>query len=574
MTASSRLSLPHQNPGAPSPRFWDVGNHEPQSSRSPRPTPGCPIQVPLGWVLLLLVLVLLLVCLALPTQAQSSGYRIAGRVIDGVTGEPLQRVTVTVLGDQYNQLVASTVSDAEGHFDFEHIPAGKYPLSAARRGYRTSYYDEHDSFNSAIVTGPDQDTAHLIFRLDPGAVLHGVITDDGGDPVESAQVMLFRRGDGGRMEQAGNGSTQSDETGAYEFNNLQPGEYWIAVKADPWYAQHDARPGPGGQQSPLDVAYPITYYDSTTDEASATSVTLAAGSHEEADINLHAVPALRFRLPAPPNPARRPYLAAEQKVFGNVINSERMENGDPNSSALEISGVAPGNYDLEYGDPPRRITVNATSNVDVDAAAGTPTITVSGKLAMAGGGPPPDDVDLVLDAPDQEQPAAQTMARKGEFEFTSVPPGTWSVKASDPREPLAVVAVSSSGQLTAGDKFVLRDRPASLVVTISRALTTIKGFARADGKAAPGAMIVLVPREPGAYPALVRRDQSDSDGSFALREVPAGQYTVIAIQDGWKLDWQKRETIAPYLAHGVAVTVGNQSGADVSLAQPVPAVPR
>ena len=32
---------------------------------------------------------------------------------------------------------------------------------------------------------------------------------------------------------------------------------------------------------------------------------------------------------------------------------------------------------------------------------------------------------------------------------------------------------------------------------------------------------------------LIRRDQSDSDGSFALRDVVPGQYTVVAIQDGW-----------------------------------------
>ena len=40
------------------------------------------------------------------------------------------------------------------------------------------------------------------------------------------------------------------------------------------------------------MAYPITYFDSTPDEASATGIVLAGGSREEADFNLHAVPAL------------------------------------------------------------------------------------------------------------------------------------------------------------------------------------------------------------------------------------------------------------------------------------------
>ena len=84
-------------------------------------------------------------------------------------------------------------------------------------------------------------------------------------------------------------------------------------------------------------------------------------------------------------------------------------------------------------------------------------------------------------------------------------------------------------------------------------------------------MIVLVPHQPSAYRALVRRDQSDSDGSFSLRDVPAGQYTVIAIEDGWKLDWTDRETMARYLPHGVAVTVSDQAGGVVRLSEPVQA---
>ena len=83
-------------------------------------------------------------------------------------------------------------------------------------------------------------------------------------------------------------------------------------------------------------------------------------------------------------------------------------------------------------------------------------------------------------------------------------------------------------------------------------------------------MIVLVPKEPRAYQALVRRDQSDSDGSFSLRDVPAGRYTVVAIEDGWKLEWQRREVIARYLPGGVAVTISEGSGAIVYLTDPVP----
>lgn len=517
------------------------------------------------------------ICHSQAAAPAMNGYRIAGRVLDAITGQPLQRVTVSVLTDEYSHMVATIATDAEGIFSLDHIPQGKYPLSAARRGYRTSFYDEHDSYNSAIVTGPDQDTSHLIFHLAPAAILRGVVTDEGGDPVEGARVMLFRRPTsataGGRMEQAG--MSDSDDTGAYEFNNLQPGDYEIAVKADPWYAQHDSRLGPGGEQSPLDVAYPITYYDSTIDEGSATALTLTAGSREEANINLHAVPAIHIRIPVTHSGgAGQTYLTADQKIFGNIVNSERMQAGDASQQYVEFTGIAPGAYDLEYGDPPHRITVNAAANLDVNPNSGTPTLSVGGKLVMAGGGPVAEGVNLSLTNPEEGLQPSQTFAGGDQFEFKSVLPGTWTVGATNGKGTLAVVATSSGGVVTAGDKIVVRDRPVSVTVTLSAAQAHIQGFARVNGKGFSGALILLVPKDPGLWPTLMRIDQSDSDGSFNLRDVATGQYTVIAIQDGWKLDYQNREVIAPYLRSGVQVTVNDQSGVVISLAQPVQAVAR
>jgi hypothetical protein len=91
------------------------------------------------------------------------------------------------------------------------------------------------------------------------------------------------------------------------------------------------------------------------------------------------------------------------------------------------------------------------------------------------------------------------------------------------------------------------------------------GFAKEDGKPMPGVMIVLVPQDPSNNRDLFRRDQSDSDGSFDLRDVVPGKYTVVAIEDGWKLDWADPEVIAHYLPHGQSVTVSEQNTKTVAL---------
>jgi len=508
------------------------------------------------------------------TTSPPHGYRIAGRALDSVTGDPVARVTISVLSGDYQGAVASAVTGPDGRFSLDNIPAGKYPLNAYRRGYRSTYYDEHEGFNSAIVTGDGLATDNLEFHLAPAAVLHGIVTDDEGEPVESAQVALFKQSDsnaGSHMEQAG--SAQTDDTGMYEFAGLPAGEYVVAVSAEPWYAQH--RPiymGGSSEPSPLDLAYPVTFYDSTIDESAATPIKLEAGIREQADIHLHAVPALHFRLPSSPQDGGRFFL--QQSIFGNSVPVGHSEMTISRDHGLtEISGIAPGMYEAEVGDPPRHMVLNANSNQDISLTGGIPTVTVSGTIAFAGGGPLPPHIFVTLASLDRRGQMGYD-ADHGRFRFEGVLPGEFTLGSATSDHPLAVVATSTTGVVSAGGRITVGDQPLSLSVTVARAEVKIQGFARAGNAPAPGAMIVLVPADPHSFPALVRRDQSDSDGSFELVGVAPGTYTVIAIEDGWKLDWQDRQVLARYLRGGLPVTVSDQSGPVLRLARAVAAMQR
>jgi hypothetical protein len=538
-----------------------------------------------------------------PVLSPASGlYRIAGTVIDAVTDEPVRRATISALAMDDSHAVAATETDHEGHFSLEGLPAGKFQLTASRRGFRTAFYDEHEEFSTAIVTGKGQETGSLTFRLVPGSVLRGAVTDDGGDPVQGADVMLFLKphgqNSGGRIQQIE--SAVTDDTGAYEFANLSAGEYLLAVKAEPWYAMHHSadpsHPTPASDSSAaLDVAYPIAFFDSTTDEAAASPIVLAGGERQEANFNLHAVPALRIALEAPKAEGGSSASAAgpslRQSIFGaRFYNQPPAPQSNPGQSAIEFAGVAPGHYALTQGDPPRIVDLDATASQQVDPETGTPTVAVSGALRPSPGLLPAGEVAVILESldPARRLEPIETICAGSRFNFASVPPGAWELSAVNSGRQLPVAAITISGNATPGNQLTVKDLPLFIVATVAMGKTRVEGFARKpgpsgdrrvpagrvagveSGQGVAGAMILLVPKNMAALSSLVRRDQSDSDGSFSLRDVVPGQYTVVAIEDGWKLDWEQPEILARYLPGGIAVTVEDDSGKLLILDKPVP----
>ena len=530
-----------------------------------------------------------------PAQSASNGfYRIAGTVVNAATGEPVHHAAVAALSEEDSHTVAAVESDNDGHFSLEGLAAAKYQLTASKRGFRTSFYDEHDEFNSAIVTGPGQETDYLTFRLAPGGVVHGVVTADGGDSVEGARVMLFRKQQdgrtGGRVNQQDTAST--DDTGAYEFTGLAEGDYLLAVSAEPWYALHRSvsrtRQQAAAAADPaaaLDVAYPVTYYDSTTDEASATHIQVTSGSRVQADIALHPTPALHLVVDTPRKPDGSIARAElRQTIFGTVVGAESAGFLDAaETGTTEFNGVAPGRYELAQGDPPRVVELDANTSQQVDPSLGAPTVAVHGTLVTTGvgagsggvksaDGPFLGDCALTLEPADQamHQRPIQMPCMRGSFTFPTVPAGRWELIGESGGGVLPVASIAASGKLLRANLITIQDRPLSLVVTVSQGATRITGIARLGGKGLSGVMVVLVPKEMAAIDGMARRDQSDSDGSFSLRDVVPGAYTVVAIEDGWTLDWAQPEVIARYLPGGVAVTVPDNAGSLLPLSAPVP----
>lgn len=528
----------------------------------------------------ILLALIALVLPAAPSPAQimpqrSGSYTISGVMVSALTGQPLDRADVSLHTPTGGALVAETTTGEDGRFVFDHLAADKYSLSATRRGYIAAAYDEHEGYSTAIVTGEGLTSDGLVFRLSPRAVIKGTIIDENGDPVQQARVSLYRqnlRTGLGNVVRAGVNMT--DDTGAYEFARLEAGNYYVAVAATPWYA---TRPQPKRdaqgnitteQQHPqLDVAYPTTYYADVTDADSATPIPLKAGDQVTVNFNLHSVPAvhLSVQVASPTGPGfAMPLLS--QEVFGlNEPAQPSMsyswrghETTSEGQTTVEFNGVAPGHYSIEMhggGDNSRSASIDASNDAKIDLSQASGMADVSGKVTMASGEEMPDRLMVSLRSAEGRTAGNDRVGPGGTFSVHGVAPGSYEVWVTAAESSLAVTHLTATGAATEGNVIKVGSAPVAISATLADGSATVTGFATRDGKPAAGVMVLLVPKNPATEREMFRRDQSDSDGSFQLNRVVPGQYTAVAIEDGWTLDWARPEVIAHYLAGGQKVTV-------------------
>jgi hypothetical protein len=74
------------------------------------------------------------------------------------------------------------------------------------------------------------------------------------------------------------------------------------------------------------------------------------------------------------------------------------------------------------------------------------------------------------------------------------------------------------------------------------------------GAAVAGAMVLLLP-EVFEAPGLIRRDQSDGDGSFSLTDITPGRYVLLAVAANDELEYAKPEAMQGYLSGAKRIVV-------------------
>lgn len=565
----------------------------------------------------------------LPDATAQQHFRIAGVVVDLVSGAPIERAEVTIAPVSNLDESSATLSASNGQFFFDGLAPGKYRLLASRSGYTEQGLDQHESYMTAVAVGPKLDSEHIRFRLFHESVISGNISDESGEPVRDAELFLFRRGlSGGASGTQLAGRSTTDDLGDYRIPHLAPGTYFIVAYAKPWYGpglnavgltsiadsvetrgafnrlrtrdrlvsadpSDSDGPQPKAQLEPplqpaRDVVYPLAFYSNAGSLESSTPLTLTPGASVTADFSLHPIPALHLLVKDP--------LLVAGNHFGEVAVTSASTGVFRFGATLQVAGVdldqfvahpsaqMPGFYEVQNAAPgeiafstlARADNIFSNQTILRQVSSDNPIDLVSSALVSVTGAVDSIPRSLHISAPDsQAQLSLLLTAADGQARFTSqfaktgefslaVPAGKYTVSLI-PHQFAHVVSLQATGAQASGNSLTLiAGSSVKLHIQIAQASATVSGVALKNGRPCVGAMLVLVPEDPTQSAALFHRDQSDSDGTFTMSPVFPGRYTLLAIENGWDLEWSKLSVLFPYLPAGLPVDIKPDASISVS----------
>ncbi len=504
---------------------------------------------------------LALLCAA---QQPPPTFKIAGQVVHHQGKRPVRNARVTIIMVEHPDRTLTAVSGENGEFSFFGRPAAKYQLRVEYRG-ASQLYQQTDEFSTAIVVGAGLDSAHIVFPLDSPASISGTVFDGDGDPVSGAAIYLFGRTVSRGLSQTEvKGQTNTTLGGTFHFGHLSPGTYYVAASGRPWYARSRSQMQPVTAESSanrppeplseLDVAFPLTYYSGSTTPEGATPLKVEEGGKAEIQLTLNAVPALHTSLDGIQKQPEQ-FISANlvQAGPGGVpipVQSMTTQNG--------IEGIAPGNYILsafsiiqnqqsEIGS--QAVNLASDSTIHLNEAAMT---SVSGTVQFDG--EIPEGLSIWLGSVANGSVSFAPIAKDRSFSISQIQAGRYSLLMGNTNEFYIQKIAAKGAAFADGVLEIAPGAQVELAITAGKGMTKIDGTVVHGKTAVSGAMVLVIPQD-STRAKYIPRDQSDSDGTFTLNQVPPGRYTLVAIQNGRNLAYAEPAVIAPYLAQGQVIEV-------------------
>ncbi len=469
------------------------------------------------------------------------------------------RALVRVLGP----VPRSAFTDQEGHFQIDGVQEGS-PLGVQKPGY-FSPMDMDDGSNRPVIAGSTVGSVTL--KLTPQSVIYGRVTDTAGEPIERLPVRLTERSvREGRQRWDSLGFAESDEDGRFRFPNLRPGTYYLAV-------------GPGGREVRLlakdgkpRTGYPITYYPSAPDVASASPIRLDAGQQREADFSMPAVAVYQIS-------GTVIGYEATQGVGLQVLDQAGQDLTLPirfsaNTGTFSCEDVPAGTYILkassQMGDHPLRaeLPLNVTANLDNVHLVMGPAISIPIAVRMETRGAsnstglgwnqekPPVSVRLVA-LPPRAMELTSTFVQRGNLHDVMAVPDVETGKYAVSVTPWGPWYVQSAAygatNLLSDDLTVAAGQNYPIEIVLRDDGATLTGNVKSSDGVEARATVLVVPES-----ASRRGDKavlSFPPNGFSLNALAPGEYLVFAFDHAGKIEYANADAVQLYASQAAHVTL-------------------
>lgn len=438
---------------------------------------------------------------------------------------------------------ARAVTDAEGIYRINNIPAGSYVITVAA----PAYVPTNSSDRKPVVIGEDENVADVNFLLVRGGVITGKVTDPEGRPVVLHQVELYNPGEVDREQ----GqlpypvmTTQTDDRGVYRLFGVVPGRYRVAA----------GRGNEGGYfgYSPSEVNYKQAFYD---DPAKGNVIEVSEGSEaKNIDITLGSavqtfsvsgriingetntpVPGQRFNL-------QRMLGSRVEYVNASAVSNVRGEFTMEGLIAGKYSTVV---YPREGSD--LRAEVTTFEIIDGDVSGVTIKLTrgatISGFVVLETENKPARGMlpEMLVRGSVRSGPygefgnsVSSQIAADGSFRLAGLADGFASISLSGragpyPPKGFSILRIERDGVPT--QRFEIKDAEqlTGVKIVLGYGTATVRGFVKIEnGQLPPEARIYVQVTRPGEEVSYVRPVMVDERGNFLVEGMPSGQYEISA----------------------------------------------
>jgi hypothetical protein len=180
-----------------------------------------------------LSLVAFFIAALLQIPAQTTGFRISGRVLDGETGKPIVDAVVTLSDGAENGVKRTATIGTNGLFEFANVPRGSYTLQTRHPNPVVPYRSESLEINLT----KNLDNVGLVLSPAVSRVpITGRVVVAGGEPLPAAISSILFSNEAVTIQRDGSFQTRLRATQRYEIALQKPPEgfYVDSVSGGTW----------------------------------------------------------------------------------------------------------------------------------------------------------------------------------------------------------------------------------------------------------------------------------------------------------------------------------------------------